>query len=161
MKTLMGLFIFWRTSSMFRNTRIILVYLLILFSGNADADLAIIAHPDYDGGELNEEFIRGLFLGDLKTYPSGHAALPANHAAGSPDRKAFFEYVLGMGESRHRRYWSRKISAGKKGAPVELNSYDEVLEWIARNPLGITYIDKSLADESVKVLHTVYVFDDM
>ena len=146
---------------MFREFKFILIYLLIFFSGNVNADLAIIAHPDYDGGELNEEVIRKLFLGELKTYPSGHTALPANHAVGSPDRKAFFEYVLGMGESRHKRYWSRKISTGKKGAPVELNSYDEVLEWIARNPLGIAYIDKSMADESVKVLLTVYVFDDI
>ena len=146
---------------MFREFKFILIYLLIFFSGNVYADLAIIAHPDYDGGELNEEVIRQLFLGELKKYPSGHAALPANHAVGSPDRKAFFEYVLDMGETRHKRYWSRKISAGKKGAPVELNSYDEVLEWIARNPLGIAYIDKSMADESVKVLLTVYVFDDI
>jgi hypothetical protein len=146
---------------MFRNNQFILIYLLIFFSGNVNADLAIIAHPDYDGGELNEEIVNKLFLGELKTYPSGHTALPANHSVGSPDRKAFFEYVLGMGESRHRRYWSRKISAGKKGAPVELDSYDEVLEWIGRNPLGITYIDKSMVDESVKVLLTVYVFDDI
>ena len=146
---------------MFRDFKFILAFLLLCFSGNANADLAIIAHPDYDGGELNEEAVKKLFLGELKTYPSGHTALPANHAVGSPDRKAFFEYVLGMGETRHKRYWARKISVGKKEAPVELNSYEEVLEWVASNPLGITYIDKSVADESVKVLLTVYVFDDI
>ena len=146
---------------MFRDCKFILICLLIFFSGNVNADLVIIAHPDYEGGELDEEIIRKLFLGELKTYPSGHTALPANHAVGSPDRKAFFEYVLGMGETRHKRYWSRKVSVGKKGAPVELNSYEEVLEWVASNPLGISYIDKSIADESVKVLFTVYVFDDV
>ena len=146
---------------MFRDCKFILICLLIFFSGNVNADLVIIAHPDYEGGELDEEIIRKLFLGELKTYPSGHTALPANHAVGSPDRKAFFEYVLGMGETRHKRYWSRKVSVGKKGAPVELNSYEEVLEWVASNPLGISYIDKSIADESVKALFTVYVFDDV
>lgn len=146
---------------MFRDLKIILVSLLVFYSGNINADLAIIAHPDYEGGELDEEIIRQLFLGELKTYPSGHTALPANHAVGSPDRKAFFETVLGMGETRHKRYWSRKMSVGKKGTPHELNSYKEVLEWVASNPLGISYIDKSMVDGSVKVLHTVYVFDDM
>ena len=52
-------------------------------------------------------------------------------------------------------------AVGKKGAPLELNSYEEVLEWVAANPLGISYIDESMVDNSVKVLHTVYVFDDM
>lgn len=65
-----------------------------------------------------------------------------------------------MGETRHKRYWSRKMSVGKKGAPLELNNYEEVLKWVASNPLGISYIDKDMVDDSVKVLHTVYVFDD-
>ena len=146
---------------MFRDFKFILVSLLIFYSGNINADLAIIAHPDYNGGELDEEVIKQLFLGETKTYPSGHSALPANHAVGSPDRKAFFEAVLGMGETRHKRYWSRKMSVGKKGAPLELNSYEEVLKWVASNPLGISYIDKDMVDDSIKVLHTVYVFDDV
>ena len=146
---------------MFRDFKFILVCLLIFFSSNIYADLVIIAHPDYEGGELDEEVIKQLFLGNTKTYPSGHNALPANHAVGSPDRKAFFETVLGMGETRHKRYWSRKMSVGKKGAPLELNSYEEVLKWVASNPLGISYIDKSMVDDSVKVLNTIYVFDAM
>lgn len=146
---------------MFRDFKFILVSLLIFYSGNINADLVIITHPDYAGGELDEQVIKQLFLGETKTYPSGHTALPANHAVGSPDRKAFFETVLGMGETRYKRYWSRKMSVGKKGAPLELNSYDEVLKWVASNPLGISYIDKSMVDDSVKVLHTVYVFDDI
>ena len=146
---------------MFRELKYIFISLLLLFSSVVNADLAIIAHPDYDGGELSEEIIKKLYLGELKKYPSGHTAIPANHAAGSPDRKAFFKYVLDMGETRHKRYWSRKASIGKKAAPVELNNYDEVLEWITKNPLGITYIDKSMANETVKVLLTVYVFDDL
>lgn len=142
----------------FRNT---LLVLGLLFSGVSNADLAIIAHPDYEGGELSEDIVKKLFLGEERSFPSGHMAAPANHAAGSPDRKHFFEYVLGMGESRHKRYWNRKTSTGKKGAPVELNSYEEVLGWVSKTPLGIAYIDKNQVDDSVKVLLTVYVFDDI
>lgn len=146
---------------MFNNYRIIILALFMTFCTAANADLAIIAHPDYDGGELDEELVKKLFLGELKTFPSGHQASPANHAEGSPDRKHFFEYVLKMGESRHKRYWSRKVSTGKKGAPKELNSYEELLGWVANTPLSIAYIDKGKVDDSVKVLLTVYVFDDI
>lgn len=134
--------------------------IMLTASAAVQADIAIIAHPDYQGGELNEEMVKQLFLNETTSYPSGHKATPANHAVGSPDRKAFFEYVLKMGESRHKRYWSRKVSSGKK-TPVELGSHSEVLEWISDNPLGITYIDKEKADDSVKVLFTIAIFDDM
>ena len=147
---------------MFNTIRTLFALLSILICTAANADLAIIVHPDYQGGELDKEMVKKLFLGENLKFPSGHKATPANHASGSPDRKAFFEYVLEMSETRHKRYWSRKASVGKKdAAPKELASHKEVLEWVAESPLGITYIDTKVADDSVKVLFTVTVFDDL
>ncbi len=146
---------------MFKTLRALLTLLIVAGYSSAHADLAIIAHPDYQGGDLTKEMVKELFLGTQQTFPSGHKAIPANHASGSPDRKAFFEYVLEMSETRHKRYWARKVSVGKKGAAKELVSNKEVLTWIKSTPLGITYIDKSKADDSVKVLLTVTVFDDL
>ena len=139
---------------------ILITIIALLASKTAVADLAIIAHPDYQGGELDKEMVKQLFLYETTEYPSGHKAMPANHAAGSPDREYFLEYVLDMGESRHKRYWSRKISTGKK-SPVELNSHEEVLEWVSDTPLGISYIDKDKVSDSVKVLFTIAVFEDL
>ena len=52
---------------MFRYFKCIPVCLLVFYIGNLNADLGIIAHPDYEGGELDEDVIRQLFLGELKT----------------------------------------------------------------------------------------------
>ncbi len=147
---------------MFKTIKVLLT-LITLFSccSAANADLAIIAHPDYQGGELDQEMVKGLFLRESLTFPSGHRASLINHAKGSPDRKHFFEYVLQMEEKRLKRYWARKVSIGKKGSPKELNSHKDVLDWIAHTPLGIAYIDKNLVDDSVKVLLTVTVFEDI
>ncbi len=146
---------------MFNKLKASFVLLSILYCTAANADLAIIVHPDYQGGELDKEMVKKLFLREIQTFPSGHKATPANHATGSPDRKYFFEYVLEMSEKRHKRYWARKASVGKKGAPKELASHKEVLNWLAETPLGITYIDTKQADDSVKVLFTVTVFEDL
>jgi ABC-type phosphate transport system substrate-binding protein len=146
---------------MFRKLRTLFAVLAMISSAAANADLAIIVHPDYQGGELDQKMIKEIFLGTVTEFPSGHTAIPANHSEGSADRKHFFEYVLEMGESQHKRYWSRKVSAGKKGAPVELDSYVDVLNWVAKSPLGISYIDKSKVNDSVKVIYTVLVFDDL
>jgi hypothetical protein len=152
---------FWESVNMFRTVKTILVVLAVLISSIASADLAIIAHPDYDGGELNEDIVRKLFLRENTAFPSGHTAIPANHAIGSPDRKDFFKYVMQMGEVRYKRHWSRKVSTGKKGAPEELSNYSDVLKWVSNTPLSIAYIDKNMVNDSVKVLMTVYVFDDI
>lgn len=141
---------------------ITLITVLVAISyGTANADLAIIAHPDYKGGELSKDMVRALFLSEVASYPSGHKADFVNHAAGSVDRKHFFEYVLSMGETRHRRYWSRKAAVGKQGLPKELNSHKEVLAWVAKTPLGIAYINKDKVDDTVKVLLTVNVYEEL
>ena len=66
-----------------------------------------------------------------------------------------------MGETRHKRYWSRKKSIGKQGSPKELRNYEEVLSWVAKTPLSIAYVDKKMVDDTVKVLLTVAIFDDI
>ena len=146
---------------MFKLIRTFFILLLISSSNIAKADLAIIAHPDYQGGDLDVAMVKKLFLQKNMTFPSGHKAAILNHSTGSPDRKYFFEYVLEMGETRHKRYWSRKAAVGKKGSPKELNNHKDILTWTANTPLGISYIDKKLVDDSVKVLLTVLVFDDI
>ncbi|MDH5610894.1 MAG: hypothetical protein OEY66_00370 [Gammaproteobacteria bacterium] len=146
---------------MFKKLISFFILLIITSSTTAYAELAIIVHPDYDGGELNEEMVKEIFLGEATTFPSGHKAIPANHSNGSPDRKYFLEYVLKMGETRHERYWARKKSTGKKGAPDELNSHADVLDWVAKTPLGISYIDKNMVTDKVKALFTVLVFEDL
>lgn len=146
---------------MFKTLRTLLVLLSFTASSIVYADLAIIVHPDYQGGELDKEMVKKIFLGEELNFPSGHKAIPANHAEGSSDRKYFFEYVLEMSEKRHKRYWARKVSVGKKGEPKELVSHQEVLEWVKKTPLGITYINKEKADDSVKVILDVIVFEDL
>ena len=146
---------------MFEKIKTLFAILLLVSSATVNADLAIIVHPDYQGGELTEELVKQLFLDEFDEFPSGHKAETANHMLGSVDRKNFFEYVLKMGETQHKRYWARKKAIGKHGAPKELRNYKDVLSWVAKTPLGIAYIDKKMLNDSVKVLLTVAIFDDI
>ena len=134
-------------------------FLALFIPTGASADLAIISHPDYDGGELGSAQVKNLFLGERKAFPNGIKATPFNHAVGSPDRKEFFLQVLNMAESFYRRNWKRKMATGSGNSPVELNSYDEVLRSVANTPGSISYIDTRMVNDSVKVLFTVKDFD--
>ena len=146
---------------MFTKLRTFFILLIFISSTTVNADLAIIANSGYQGGELNEEIIKKLFLRENASFPSGHKVALINHAMGSPDRKDFFKYVLQMGEVRYKRYWARKKSIGKRGAPEELGSHKDILNWVSSTPLGITYIDEKMVDDSVKVLLTIAVFEDI
>ncbi len=136
-------------------------FLALFIITSASADLAIISHPDYDGGELSSVKVKKLFLGERKAFPNGIKATPINHAVGSPDRKEFFSQVLNMAESSHGRHWKRKRATGGGNSPVELNSYEAVLRSVANTPGSISYIDTRRVNDSVKVLLTIRDFDDV
>jgi ABC-type phosphate transport system substrate-binding protein len=53
------------------------------------------------------------------------------------------------------------LATGNGNSPVELNSYDEVLRYVATTPGSISYIDTSRVNDSVKVLFTIKDFDDV
>lgn len=144
---------------MFTRLRILTASFTLFISSAACAELAIIAHPDSETGEIDTQNVRMLFLGERKSFPNGLHATPINHAVGSPDRKEFFASVLSMPESSHSRHWKRKISTGTGHSPTELNSYDAILQSIANTPGSISYIDASKVDDTVKVLFTVSSFD--
>lgn len=137
------------------------IFLTLFITTSASAELAIISHPEYDGGELSSVKVRNLFLGERKAFPNGVKATPINHAVGSPDRKEFFSQVLNMAESSHGRHWKRKRATGSGYSPVELNSFEEVLRSVANTPGSISYIDTRMVNDSVKVLFTIRGFDDV
>lgn len=131
---------------------------VMFFSVAAHAELVIIGHTSYKGGPLDSTSVKKIFLGERRAFPDGEKATPANHAVGSPDRKLFFDAVLAMGESAHKRHWTRMLSTGQGTSPRELSSYEEVLEWVAQNPGSIAYIDSRMVNDSVKVLLKVEDF---
>ena len=136
-------------------------FLALFITTSASAELAIICHPDYDGGKISPAQIKNLFLGERKAFPNGIKARPINHAIGSADRKEFFSQVLNIPESFHRRHWKRKMATGGGSSPVELNSYEEILRSVANTPGSISYIDAHKVNNSVKVLFTVNDFGDV
>lgn len=146
---------------MFTKSKIVGALVALSISSSAFAELAIIGHPDYEGGALNTQSVKKLFLGERKSFPNGIKAIPFNHVAGSPDRKEFFDSVLQMAESFHGRHWKRKRATGAGNSPTELTSHDAVLRSVANTPGSISYIDASLVDDSVKVLFTIRDFDDV
>ena len=133
--------------------------LALMMNATAFADLAIIGHADTEVDSLDVQSVKKIFLGERQSFPNGLKAIPVHHAAGSPDREAFFDNVLGMAESGHRRHWSRMRATGRGYSPAELGSYQELLQWVAGNLGGIAYIDTNQLDDSVKVLLTIKDFD--
>ncbi|WP_075184814.1 phosphate ABC transporter substrate-binding protein [Teredinibacter haidensis] len=131
----------------------IFIILSLLCTATAWAETAVIVHPS-NNDTLDQQTVNKLFLGKIKSFPSGGSALPINQSAGSEIRTGFEDSVLGKTSSQVKAYWSQLIFTGKANPPKEVASDAEMKQLIASNPSTIGYIDAANVDSTIKVILT-------
>lgn len=131
----------------------LMVCVVLFLSGviHANAEVAIIVHPDNSASFTDDE-IKRIFLGKTKSFPNGEKATPVtpedNAAADDFNKK-----VLNKSSSQVKAYWSKLVFTGKGMPPKELTSGDLISE-VSSNPEFIGYIDASQVTDKVKVVAT-------
>ena len=125
----------------------------LFFAGIAQAEVAVIVSASNGNAAIDQETIARVFLGKSKNFPDGSQAVPVDQNAGSASREAFNSTVLGKSASQLKAYWSRLIFTGKGTPPKESGDDAAVKNLVANNPNLIGYVDSSVVDGSVKVVH--------
>lgn len=121
----------------------------------AAEDLVVIVNPKNSSAALTAEQVEGVFLGRTSALPGGGTAAPVDQAHGSPLRDAFYQKAASKDAAQVKAVWSRIVFSGKGTPPKTLGSSEDVKKFVASDPNGIGYIEKSAADSSVKVVLTL------
>lgn len=129
--------------------KIIFVLLASIWGQAAFAELVVVANPGVKINSLTQTEITRIFLGQAGTYPDGSVATPLD--VSGDFRNSFYTYVLKKSPTQIEKYWARMIFTGKAQPPREVR-IKEVKAVLADTRGGISYMDKSLVDESVKVI---------
>lgn len=121
---------------------------LILLAGPVLAQsVAVIVNPK-NAATLSVEQVSGIFLG------KSNELVGVDLSDGNPVRDAFYHKVTGKDGAQLKAYWAKLVFTGKAQPLKEFSTDAEVKKFIASNPTGIGYIDKSAVDSSVKVILT-------
>lgn len=124
----------------------------VLYLGTAEAELAIIGHPDNAEAALGQSQVTQIYLGKVKHFPGGAPTKPVDQSPDSAARQAFYAKVIGKSETQIKAYWTKMIFSGKANPPQEMGGDQEVKQWVAGHPEALGYIDAKAVDASVKVL---------
>jgi len=121
----------------------------------AAGPLAVVVAASNPSPKLNHDQVAAIFLGAVKTFPSGNKAVPVDQVQGSPAYVQFYGQVTEKSEAQVRAYWSRMIFTGKGSPPQENGDSAAVKKLVSSNPTLIGYIDAAAVDGSVKVVYEV------
>ena len=125
---------------------------LCLGSAGAFAQVAVVVGPKSPVTSMTAEQVSGIFLGKSNTLPSGGTAAPTDLPDSAATREIFYTKVTGKSTAQVKAAWSRLVFSGKATPPKEMATSADVKKFVASNPDGIGYIEKSAVDSSVKVV---------
>ena len=125
--------------------------LLGICAASANADIAIVVHPSFQGTSLSKSDFASLYLGRSSTFPSGNQATPIDQPSG-PVRDQMLSQLLDKTDAQMAHIWSRLVFSGNAKSLPKVADDKAMLERVAKDPSAIGYVDASSVNSSVKVL---------
>lgn len=137
----------------FRNYLNLTLFLVVaMFATSANADVVVIVSAKSSVSSLTSEQIAKIFLGKVDSFPDDQEAYPIDQAEGSAIKDEFYSKVAHKSPSQLTAYWAKIIFAGDGRLPKPLDGNVAVKKAVANNPNAIGYIDKSVVDNSVRII---------
>jgi ABC-type phosphate transport system substrate-binding protein len=125
---------------------------LTLSSAVVKADVVAVVSAKSPVTTLSMSQVADIFSSKASRFPNGVLAFPIDQAEGSTVRDEFYNKVVGKTAAQIKAYWSKIIFTGRGQPPPSVSNDIEMKKRISDNPAAIGYIDRSLVDDSVRVV---------
>lgn len=126
--------------------------MMALTAAPAMADVVAVVSSRSAVTALSNSQIADIFLGKSARFPDGSPAVPFDQIEGSAIRDEFYGKVVGKTAAQIKVYWSRILFTGRGRPPPTVSDSIEMKRRITENRAAIGYIDRSLVDDSVRVV---------
>ncbi len=123
-----------------------------LSGGTSLADVVAVVSSRSPVAAFSKNQVVDIFLGRVSHFPDGGLALPIDQAEGSVARDEFYARFADKSAAQIKAHWAKIIFTGRGHPPAEVSNSIEVKKLLIKNPHAIGYIDKSMVDDSVRVL---------
>ena len=130
---------------------LIFLLLMTLLSLRAQAEIAIIVHPQSPIARLSLNEVSDLYLGRTRKVGSDSVMVLEHHDT-NPVRERFFLKLNGMDLSRVNAYWARLQFSGNLQSPLRVRDDKAMLEVVRRNRHAIGYVDAALISDDVRTI---------
>ena len=118
----------------------------------AVADVVVVVSVKNPVTTLSKYEIVDIFLGKANHFPDGSQVVAIDQDEGSAARNEFYASFAGKSAAQLKAYWSKIIFTGRGRPPEHVSNDSAVRKFLGNNPNAIGYIERKLADDSVKVL---------
>jgi ABC-type phosphate transport system substrate-binding protein len=110
----------------------------------------LIVNPANPTAVVERRFVAEAFLKKTTRWPDGSLIRPVDLGAESPTRQRFSEDMLGRSLAAVKSYWQQVLFAGRDLPPPELDTDDDVIQYVLRYAGAVGYVSGAASIERVK-----------
>jgi len=126
----------------------------LLAEGQAPA-FKVVTHSSASFDSMNAKDLRSIFLKRKSRLPDGKRAIPVDLKLDTEVRQAFCKQILEKNPAQVESYWNGQVFSGKASPPPELQTDQEVLQFVRTNPGAIGYVAATTSVEGAKVIQVL------
>ena len=127
--------------------------LLMFMTGVSYAsDFVVITHPQNGIEKMSKDEIINIYMGRNSRMPNGLSAIPIDVTYSTADKARFYMFMMEKELAEINSYWARLRFSGQGNPPKQLESVEDVLEFVSRNKGALAYLDKKRVDKRVRVV---------
>ncbi|MDO9105738.1 MAG: hypothetical protein Q7U57_12360 [Methylovulum sp.] len=130
----------------------LLILVTLAWCQVATAELVLIANAAIHDAGISREQAVNIYMGRLRRFPSGAAAVPLDLPADGTEKALFYRLLLNKSLSDIGAYWARLLFSGRTAPPHTVGSPPDVVNYVAANPNAVGYVDRSVVDSRVKIM---------
>jgi ABC-type phosphate transport system substrate-binding protein len=130
---------------------IYLLWILILSSGTAWAEMQFIAHKDAPETTLSQKDIQEIFLGKRAQWQDNSAIHPVT-VQDEELHNAFLAQYIKKTESKWNAYWRRLVFTGTGTPPPQFETEQELVQYVVKTKGAIGYVDAETPVENVAII---------
>jgi len=112
----------------------------------------VVVHVNNPLGSGERAFLADAFLKKVTRWQDGETIRPVDLRPSASARHSFTERVLKRTVGAVRSYWQQRIFSGRDVPPPELETDDEIMVFVAKNPGAVGYVSGAAKLKGVKEL---------
>jgi ABC-type phosphate transport system substrate-binding protein len=121
-------------------------------SAATPAGVVVIVNAARPQTSFSRSFVAAVFLKKTTVWDDGATVRPVDLRPDAAVRAAFSDEILQRPVEAVRIYWEQRIFSGRDVPPLELDSEEAVVRYVATHPEAIGYVSSSTRLVGVKAV---------
>lgn len=135
-----------------RTLRLILLVVLVGFSGMVCAEPVVVVNADSDIRQLSQDEVINIFLGRYRRLPNGDTAMPVDQPESGALRAEFYRRLVNKDLNEINAYWARLVFSGRTSPPTQAANAAQVISLLTSKRGSIAYVDRQQVDKRLRIV---------